>query len=279
VTRRPQGTCNLQGRDRDSCVRAAALPENCDACTTSACGACRKLYIDFCVNPIPTSDVETCLRERADTATAPGHSDADTRGRCRKGLKQLCEEQVCERTSYRSLTSRVRSSTFGVIFFFFFLRFRPLVPPKLNPQLARLWRKPLANPLLKRPLAPLKQNPQLAKLWRKPLANPLLKRPLAPLKQNPQLAKLWRKPLANPLWKRPLVPLKLNPQRVKRCDCFVMLCICFDCVIRRPRPQLRRKPQRPHRVTPSAKPRRPPLCKWLRYQAFKSLFSPFVNDF
>ncbi len=96
VTKRSASTCQLNGRSLEECTRSAALPQNCDSCGTSMCGACRAAYVKYCTQPQATSDVETCLQERADTLKAPGHDAAHTKAHCRKGLSSLCAEQVCK---------------------------------------------------------------------------------------------------------------------------------------------------------------------------------------
>jgi hypothetical protein len=87
--------CVLQPRDKGTCENLAKAA--CGSGVTSLYNTCRSLYVKFCTNPQGVTDEESCLRERADTATAKGKKDEDTRRVCRKGLAQQCAEQVCRK--------------------------------------------------------------------------------------------------------------------------------------------------------------------------------------
>ena len=51
--------------------------------------------MQLCTKPEIFASAQECLNKYAETAYAPGQSDEDTRGRCRKGLAKLCASQVC----------------------------------------------------------------------------------------------------------------------------------------------------------------------------------------
>ena len=93
-------TCKVQaGRSQEVCQAESEQDDICQKCGTSACGKCRSLYVQLCTKPEIFTSAQECLNKYAETATAPGHTDEDTRGRCRKGLAKLCASQVCATTA------------------------------------------------------------------------------------------------------------------------------------------------------------------------------------
>ena len=95
ATAQPE-TCKIQaGRSQEVCQAESEQDDICQKCGTSACGKCRSLYVQLCTKPEIFTSAQECLNKYAETATAPGHTDEDTRGRCRKGLAKLCASQVC----------------------------------------------------------------------------------------------------------------------------------------------------------------------------------------
>ena len=77
--------CQLTPRDAVACEEEAKKANVCDACVTTRCKTCRKVYVQLCTAPQRFADVEACLR-LSDTA-------AD-KTRTRNAIANLCKEQV-----------------------------------------------------------------------------------------------------------------------------------------------------------------------------------------
>jgi hypothetical protein len=86
--------CRLPApRSNHECAKLAL--DNCGPGVTSMYMTCRRIYTEFCTNPRPVADEEACLRARADTARANGHSVDQIVAIARKGLASQCRAQSC----------------------------------------------------------------------------------------------------------------------------------------------------------------------------------------
>jgi hypothetical protein len=96
----PRGRCDLRGRKQNSCAKRAI--EYCGQGGTSAFGVCRRVYEQYCANPVREPNVETCLKRRCDSLPADAaHTKAEMTKACRSGrfgrndMRDLCAEQSC----------------------------------------------------------------------------------------------------------------------------------------------------------------------------------------
>merc|ERR1712000_150338 len=100
--------CRLEPETRAVCDKIARGNDVCGDCVTSACGACRQIFVKWCERPKPVASIEECLRERGDLCARQG--DQPHRDRCYAGLRNACARWLCAALRRRKKCSARLSS-------------------------------------------------------------------------------------------------------------------------------------------------------------------------